>query len=238
MEAETGRIKRVAARRRMRTSPLGLKGYPPPSGEGEKKWGYMIAFVGAFLLALAAFISGIWMGKTINDLKYTGETLLQTPKERSKEEKRNSHAAGGSKKEGDRLHREGGIFLSELPQKGEEKSRTAPAMKTGGGEENDAAPAEKSSPASSPGMESAPGKSRFTLQIGAFNNSEEAKKLVSQLQSKGYVAYEVTGKGAAKGMLYRVRVGQFPSLQDARQFALIFERKEKIKAVITTESAP
>jgi hypothetical protein len=224
MEAEKGRMKKAAARRRSRTFPVGIKCYPGPSKEGEKKWGFMIAVAGAFLLALVAFISGVWMGKTINDLPASGKPLMQTKKEKQKEEKRDFFAPDEWLREGDRANREGKTSPSEVPDKREEKNRIAPPTKPRGGEEKFA--------------ESAPSKIRFTLQVGAFNNSEEAQKLVSQLQSRGYVAYEITGKGAAKGMWYRVRVGNFPSLQDARQFALMFEKKEKIKAVITTESVP
>jgi hypothetical protein len=208
--AKIGRLKKAAARRRSRTFPGSIKFHPEASREGENQWGLMIVFAGAFCLALVAFLSGIWLGKTINDLPYRGETRLQPKREKPQEEKRKSPAAGELKREGDRGH----------------------------GEEKILVPAEKSPPLSSSGAESAPAKTHFTLQIGAFNNSEEAQKMVSQLQSKGYVAYEVTGKGAAKGMLYRVRVGHFPTLQDARQFVLLFEKKEKIKAVITPEAVP
>ncbi len=207
---ETGRWQKAAARRRGRTFPLSMKFHPEASREGENKWGLMMVFAGAFCLALVAFLSGIWMGKTIDDLPYRGENLLQPKKERPKEERRDSSAAGELKREEDRTH----------------------------GEEKNLGPAEKRIALSSSGAESAPSKIRFTLQIGAFNNSEEAQKMVSQLQSKGYIAYEITGKGAAKGMLYRVRVGRFPTLQDAREFALLFEKKEKMKGVITTEAVP
>jgi hypothetical protein len=207
---EIARLKKAAARRRGRTFPPSLEFHPAAPREGENKWGLMIVFAGAFCLALVAFLSGIWMGKAINNLPYRGETRPQAKKERPKEEKRNSSAAGELKREENRGH----------------------------GEEKNLAPAEKSIALSSSGAESAPAKIRFTLQIGAFNNSEEAQKMVSQLQSKGYIAYEITGKGAAKGMLYRVRVGRFPTLQDAREFALLFEKKEKMKGVITTEAVP
>ncbi len=207
---ETGRLKKAAARRRGRTFSGSLRFPPETSREGENKWGLMMVFAGAFCLALVAFLSGIWMGKAMNDLPYPRETRPQLKKERPKEEKGNLSAAGEVKREADRTH----------------------------GEEKKLASAGKSAPPSASGEDPPPAKIRFTLQIGAFNNSEEAQKMVSQLQSKGYVAYEIPGKGAAKGMLYRVRVGHFPTLQDARQFALLFEKKEKMKGVITTEPVP
>jgi cell division septation protein DedD len=67
-----------------------------------------------------------------------------------------------------------------------------------------------------------------------LNSSDEAKELVNKLKSKGYDAYAVTGIAAAKGALHRVRIGSFSSLQEARQFAVDFEKKEKIKTIITS----
>ncbi len=235
MGVKTGRSKKAAARRRIRTFPVGIKIYPEPSKEGEKKWGSMMALAGVFLFALVAFLSGIWMGKTVNELQYTGETFLQTQKEKTREGKRKPAAPDGLWKEGDRSRVEGKRSLSESSHKRQEKNRMALPTKPSDGEEKRFKPAEKSPSPSSPETESPAAKSRFTLQLGAFSSSEEAKKLVSQLQSKGYAAYEITVKGAAK---YRVRVGHFPSLQEARQFALMFEKKEKMKPLITPEPPP
>jgi cell division septation protein DedD len=78
-------------------------------------------------------------------------------------------------------------------------------------------------------------KIKYTLQIAALNSAEEAKELVNKLKSRGYEAYAITGSAAAKGALHRVRIGTFPSLQDARQFAVEFEKKEKIKPIITSQ---
>lgn len=79
----------------------------------------------------------------------------------------------------------------------------------------------------------APAKGKYTLQIAALNSSEEAKELVNKYKARGYDAYAVTGTAAAKGALHRVRIGSFASLQEARQFAVEFEKKEKIKTIIT-----
>lgn len=83
-----------------------------------------------------------------------------------------------------------------------------------------------------PKPKSSPPKAKYTLQVAALNNAEEAKQMVLQLQNKGYAAYQISGSGAAKGTLYRVRIGHFASLQEAKEFALNFEKKEKIKPLI------
>jgi cell division septation protein DedD len=74
--------------------------------------------------------------------------------------------------------------------------------------------------------------------VGAFNNPQEAQELVNQLKKKGYEAYQVTGSAAAKGTLHRVRIGHFQNLQEARQFALTFEKKENLKPIISSLQNP
>jgi cell division septation protein DedD len=79
-----------------------------------------------------------------------------------------------------------------------------------------------------------PPKAKYSLQVAALNNPAEAQDLVNQLKKKGYEAYQVTGTAAAKGTLHRVRIGQFQTLQEARQFALAFEKKENRKPMIAS----
>jgi len=236
MGGEMARLKKAAARRRGRTDPGGTEIHPYPAKEGGKKWGLIIA--GTFLLALVAFVSGIWVGKAINDLQYSGKLSSRTKLEKQKEEKKDFLYQAELKRQDDSAKREAKASTSEVPDKREEKARPTSPAKPKVGEEKILGPAEGMASSSPPGAKSGPAKARFTLQVGAFNNSEEAQQLVNQLQSKGYAAYQITGSAAAKGMWYRVRVGHFQSLQEARQFALMFEKKEKIKTIITAVPAP
>jgi cell division septation protein DedD len=233
--AETARSKKASARRRGRTYPEGVRFYPYPVKEGGRKWVFIIA--GTFLLALVAFVSGIRVGKAINDLQYSGKSSPASKLGKKKEEKKDAPHQAGFTRENSPANKEAKSLTSEAPDKREEKGRPTPLAQPTVGEKKLSDPAKEiASPAH--GAKSAPVKARFTLQVGAFNNAEEATQLVNQLQSKGYPAYQITGSAAAKGMWYRVRVGHFPTLQDARQFALMFEKKEKIKTVITTVPAP
>jgi cell division septation protein DedD len=61
---------------------------------------------------------------------------------------------------------------------------------------------------------------------------------VNELKKKGYEAYQVTGTAAAKGTLHRVRIGHFQTLQEARQFALSFEKRENRKPIIASLQNP
>jgi cell division septation protein DedD len=228
MGEEIGRWKKASARRKSRTAAAGPGLHPHPVKEEGKRWGLVIA--GTFLLALVAFISGIWVGKAINELQYHPKLPSQNKPEKKKKD---ALYQPELKKQNDSVKRETKASTAESTDKREEKSRTSPT-KPKLGDEKSLPPAEEVVSQSSPGAKSEQAKARFTLQVGAFNNSEEAQQWVNQLKNKGYAAYQITGSAAAKGMLYRVRVGRFPSLQDARQFALIFEKKEKIKTIITT----
>ncbi|MFN7170743.1 MAG: SPOR domain-containing protein, partial [Candidatus Omnitrophota bacterium] len=53
----------------------------------------------------------------------------------------------------------------------------------------------------------------FTLQVGSFINKENARKLMEELENRGFPAYisEVVKLGQ---VYYRVRVGKFSSLRD------------------------
>jgi hypothetical protein len=57
----------------------------------------------------------------------------------------------------------------------------------------------------------------FTLQIKAERNQASAASLVEQLKSQGIAAYSYAVKLPGQGLFYRVRVGRFATLADARQ---------------------
>lgn len=116
-----------------------------------------------------------------------------------------------------------GAEKKEIPYKLEKpKAEKSPA----------ASPAPPSISIPEPKPKPSPPKAKYTLQVAALNNAQEAKQMVLQLQNKGYPAYQISGSGAAKGILYRVRLGHFYSLQEAKEYALNFERNEKIKPLI------
>ncbi len=63
--------------------------------------------------------------------------------------------------------------------------------------------------------DSADGKSQYTVQVGAFPSPNEAEKIVSSLQARGYKASHAVATVNGKTW-YRVQVGLFNSLQDAQ----------------------
>lgn len=193
-----------AADRRGEARPFREKEPGKPQGGGGTQWSLVVA--GVFILSLVAFISGVRMGKGLSDFKHTEAPSVKAE-------------AKGPK---------GFPFRTEV--KGTEVQDKEKVF-----EEKGSRPAEKAIPPTPEGVKATPPpKAQFTLQVAALSNPEEARELVNQLRSKGYAAYQVTGSAAAKGTLYRVRIGQFQSLAEARQFALAFEKKEKIKTIIAS----
>lgn len=227
MEARKETVKRAAARPRMTDISWGVGLGQPPQEKNNRKFFYIAA--GSIVVALVAFLCGVQMGKSLSELRRSEDPASpsrvqdrkgQVPPfrlmERGKEIQpgqeakiRNSEARG----------REGGP-----PQ-------TTPKVSNGKASESmkDSAPGEGGT---------APPRAKYTLQVAALNNPAEAQDLVNQLKNKGYDAYQVTGSAAAKGTLHRVRIGNFQSLQEARQFALAFEKKENMKPIISSLQNP
>ncbi|HMV86764.1 MAG TPA: YCF48-related protein [Blastocatellia bacterium] len=56
----------------------------------------------------------------------------------------------------------------------------------------------------------------FAIQISSATTEAEAQATISELKSKGVEAYLVKSEVVGKGMRYRVRVGKFPTLQQAK----------------------
>jgi len=230
-EMEPDSLRRTAARRRAKSSVWGARLFSqPPLEGGSRKWLWGVA--GVALLLLVTFVSGVRVGKELSrpPLKKEGSVFLQD-KAGQKLPFRIVEPGKVSSREG-----EGKTAPLETAEKA--KTKAAPENKTkeqprqaerGVGVASRTAVAQPSPAKNSPAA-----KAKYTLQVAALNSSEEAKELVEKLKSKGYDAYAVTGTAAAKGALHRVRIGAFSSLQEARQFAVDFEKKEKIKTIITS----
>ena len=96
------------------------------------------------------------------------------------------------------------------------------------------APALSSAPqTASPGLSSEP--LTYTLQLGSFQNNEVASAFSSSLAAKGYESHIVKITVPDKGVVYRVRIGKYKTLEDAQKMATELEKKEGISAFITSK---
>jgi cell division protein FtsN len=228
METPEEKKDRVPANRIAGRQPSGYPPQPIRLGGRRPKWALIT--IGALVLSLVAFVSGVKMGKALSDLKQ-GEGSPT----RVLEEPKLPPFYSETKKEDPRSRKEASRFLAEVEENKIVKEQPAVIPPPRNSPEKIVRLPEKVIPPPPEKKESLPAsKNKYTLQIAAFNNAEEARELVNQLKKKGYPAYQISGNAPSKGTLHRVRIGQFPSLQEAKQFALNFERKEKIKALITS----
>jgi cell division septation protein DedD len=227
METEKGRMREVPGGSQARWTPREERVIPPPEGRRGTEWSLVVA--GALILALVAFVSGVRMGKGLSDFKHTEAPSLGAQARGQKSFPFHSRVPGADSAPS----KEAKGLISEIPEKRKEKE-LPPAQIPGKVLEDHLSRAAARGTAPEATKVTPPPKANFALQVAAFSNPEEARELVNQLRSKGYSAYLVTGSAAAKGTLYRVRIGQFQTLQEARQFALAFEKKEKVKTIIAS----
>ena len=72
----------------------------------------------------------------------------------------------------------------------------------------------------------------FTVQVGAFLNRENARRLAGLLESKGYNPDVSTKTDGQKRVWHLVRVGSHPDRAHASAAASEIEKKLKIKAIV------
>jgi hypothetical protein len=224
MESRRERLRKAAARHGARDFPPG-PGLPSPVAEDRSNRKFFYVAAGALLLALVAFVCGVQMGKALSDLRWS--------------------ESGGARiqdRRGDAppfRFMEKGKDPQPAPEAGEtRKEPPAPRQAEKAPPEKSGESPKETPPAVSEEGKSAPAKAKYTLQVAAFNNPQEAQDLVNQMKKKGYDAYQATGSGAAKGTLHRVRIGYFQTLQEARQFAMVFEKKENLRPIISNLQNP
>jgi cell division septation protein DedD len=70
----------------------------------------------------------------------------------------------------------------------------------------------------------------YSLQIGAFRQSENSDRIARDLQNRGYDAYVVTEKG--KRPLRTVRVGRYTARDEALRAAQYFEQREGVQVIV------
>lgn len=72
----------------------------------------------------------------------------------------------------------------------------------------------------------------YTVQVGAMKDRSIADAMASNLKKLGYSAYIVSSESSGKGILHKVRIGTFPSREDAHKEALKIKKNEKLPATV------
>jgi hypothetical protein len=72
----------------------------------------------------------------------------------------------------------------------------------------------------------------YSVQVGAYLDETEARRIASQLENKGYTPTVFSGTDAEARVWFAVRIGAYTSVRDASQAANNFARQEKMKASV------
>lgn len=81
-----------------------------------------------------------------------------------------------------------------------------------------------------------PSPRKYTVQVGAFKNAEEAEGLKARLNGKGYKAFVVESQTKNQGLLHKVMLGTFKTRKEAEVAAIKVKNAEGLRAFVTFAS--
>jgi len=82
------------------------------------------------------------------------------------------------------------------------------------------------------GAAGSPSPASFSVQVGAYVEEAEARRLVEELEHKGYTPSVFSGHDAEGRAWHAVRIGAYASQREAGRAADNFTRQERLKAVV------
>lgn len=80
------------------------------------------------------------------------------------------------------------------------------------------------------------GAGKFTVQVGSYNDKEQAEARVASLQSAGFEARAVSVEIPKRGTWYRVQAGRFASRDEATRFGAQLRVKGAAETVLVAET--
>jgi cell division septation protein DedD len=95
------------------------------------------------------------------------------------------------------------------------------------------ADAPATAPAATPATNTSSGSGAIAVQVGAMKEKGDAEALARHLSGKGYAVYIVQPASNAPNPVYRVRVGNYTSQDEAARVKRRLEQEEKLKPWIT-----
>jgi cell division protein FtsN len=70
------------------------------------------------------------------------------------------------------------------------------------------------------------------VQVGAFTEETEARRLGADLEQKGYTPAIFSGRDGGGRTWYAVRIGAYSTQQEAQHAAQNFTQQERLKTVV------
>lgn len=95
-------------------------------------------------------------------------------------------------------------------------------------------PVNQAGPAGQSGQSVSPSEGGLTLQLGSYNNQNEAAQRVASLKSAGVEARVVKAEIPGKGTWYRVQTGRFTSREEASRYASQLKARGLIREFMVT----
>ena len=74
---------------------------------------------------------------------------------------------------------------------------------------------------------------KYTVQAGAFKNSDEADALKTKMSKKGYKSYITTAKTKKQETLHKVMVGEFKTRKEAEVLSIKLKNSEGLRTFVT-----
>lgn len=72
----------------------------------------------------------------------------------------------------------------------------------------------------------------YSVQVGAFTEETEARRLLTDLEHKGYAPAVFSGRDGGGRTWYAVRIGAYSTQQEASHAAQNFSKQERVKATV------
>jgi cell division septation protein DedD len=74
---------------------------------------------------------------------------------------------------------------------------------------------------------------KYTVQVGAFKNPEEADALKTKMSKKGYKAFVTASKTKKQDILHKVMVGEYKTRKEAEVLSIKLKNSEGLRTFVT-----
>lgn len=72
----------------------------------------------------------------------------------------------------------------------------------------------------------------YTIQVISYDREDSAQAFAAGLRARGHHAFVLPAEIEGRGTMYRVRIGPFESLRDARHYRVQFEETERMNTIV------
>jgi hypothetical protein len=224
------------------------------AGSNKKKRGFG-STVGYFLTLILVFVVGVYVGMKIDDTKFGNERLAEISNDsspagentvnknpelvgevaiyiESDSEIDNILSDSATIKENDIIKTQtAGTYSDQSPLEENENPLDVQQLQDNGNSESYGTKVALKNKVSDIAETESQGSGLaevdiYRLQVAAFENLDDAKEAVKELQLKGYDAYIITSTNSRGEIWNLIKVGKFKTAQEAWNFSTLYKSKE------------